>query len=80
MPAPTWQADQTQPALAERRSCRRCGADIVHGEPQFPIEGIGRMHLACAQVRPPSPSCRKRGELVWLRYGQQEAGHPEVGC
>ena len=52
MPAPVWQADAAHCALDERRrrTCRRCGDDIKRGEPEFPIEGVGRMHLPCAQV------------------------------
>ena len=52
MPAPVWQADAAHHALDERRrrTCRRCGDDIKRGVPEFPIEGVGRMHLPCAQV------------------------------
>ena len=52
MPALAWQADAAHHALDERRrrTCRRCGDKIERGEPEFPIEGVGRMHLPCAQV------------------------------
>ena len=52
MPAPAWHADAAHYAVDERRrrTCRRCGSNIKCGEPEFPIEGTGRMHLPCAQV------------------------------
>lgn len=46
---PTWQRGEAQLAAGRRRTCRRCGADIGSA-PEFPIEGVGRMHLACAQA------------------------------
>ena len=33
-----------------RKTCRRCGAALPPGTPQFPVAGVGRMHFECAQA------------------------------